>query len=105
AIGSGGTTSQPFVKYELSDSYTAIPGAHTFKFGFRVGEKRFYNQLVCTNCRGTLSFNGVYTNQPGFGASGNAVADFLLGIGSSGQFRNRAHVDHFRRDELHDRAD
>jgi hypothetical protein len=32
----------------------------------------------------------VYTNQPGFGASGNAVADFLLGIGASGQWRNRA---------------
>ena len=99
-IGSGGTTSQPFVKYELSDSYTAIRGAHVLKFGFRVGDKRFYNQLVCTNCRGTLSFNGVYTNQPGFGASGNAVADFLLGIGSSGQFRNRANVYDFSRDYL-----
>jgi hypothetical protein len=100
AIGSGGTTSQPFVKYELSDSYTAIRGPHTFKFGFRAGDKRFYNQLVCTNCRGTLSFNGVYTNQPGFGASGNAVADFLLGIGSSGQYRNRANVYDFSRDYL-----
>jgi hypothetical protein len=100
AIGSGGTTSQPFVKYELSDSYTAIRGAHTFKFGFRVGDKRFYNQLVCTNCRGTMSFSGVYTNQPGFGASGNAVADFLLGIGSSGQFRNRASAYDFSRDYL-----
>jgi hypothetical protein len=100
AIGSGGTTSQPFVKYELSDSYTAIRGAHTFKFGFRVGEKRFYNQLVCTNCRGTLSFSGVYTNQPGFGASGNAVADFLLGIGASGQFRNRATAYDFSTDYL-----
>jgi hypothetical protein len=90
AIGSGGTGSQPFVKYELSDSYTAIRTAHTLKFGFRVGEKIFYNQLVCTNCRGSLSFSGVYTNQPGFGGSGNPVADFLLGIGSSGQWRNRA---------------
>jgi hypothetical protein len=60
------------------------------KFGARVGEKMFYNQLVCTNCRGNLSFSGVYTNQPGFGASGNAIADFLLGIGASGQWRNRA---------------
>ncbi|MBM3739451.1 MAG: hypothetical protein FJW39_27090 [Acidobacteria bacterium] len=99
-IGSGFTTSQPFVKYELSDSYTAIRGSHTFKFGFRVGEKRFYNQLVCTNCRGTLSFSGVYTNQPGFGASGNAVADFLLGIGTSGQFRNRANAYDFSTDYL-----
>jgi len=89
-IGSGGTGSQPIVKYEISDSYTAIRGTHTMKFGFRVGEKMFYNQLVCTNCRGNLSFSGVYTNQPGFGASGNAVADFLLGIGASGQWRNRA---------------
>ncbi|MCC6586398.1 MAG: carboxypeptidase regulatory-like domain-containing protein [Bryobacterales bacterium] len=100
AVGSGGTTSQPFIKYELSDSYTAIRGAHTFKFGFRVGDKRFYNQLVCTNCRGTLSFSGVYTNQPGFGASGNAVADFLLGIGASGQFRNRATAYDFSTDYL-----
>ncbi|MFN0171861.1 MAG: carboxypeptidase regulatory-like domain-containing protein [Bryobacteraceae bacterium] len=89
-IGSGGTGSQPIVKYELSDSYTAIRGAHNLKFGFRIGRKIFYNQLVCTNCRGTMSFNGVYTNQPGFGGVGNAVADFLLGIGSGGQWRNRA---------------
>ena len=90
AIGSGGTTSQPIEKYELSDSYTAIRGAHTLKFGIRIGNKRFLNQLVCTNCRGTMSFSGVYTNQPGFGASGNAVADFQLAIGSGGQWRNRA---------------
>ena len=100
AIGSGFTTSQPIVKYELSDSYTAIRGAHTLKFGFRVGDKRFYNQLVCTNCRGTMGFSGVYTNQPGFGASGNAVADFLLGVGASGQFRNRASAYDFSRDFL-----
>jgi hypothetical protein len=100
ALGSGFTTSQPIVKYELSDSYTAIRGAHSMKFGFRVGDKRFYNQLVCTNCRGTMGFSGVYTNQPGFGASGNAVADFLLGIGSSGQFRNRASAYDFSRDFL-----
>jgi hypothetical protein len=100
ALGSGFTTSQPIVKYELSDSYTAIRGAHSLKFGFRVGDKRFYNQLVCTNCRGTMGFSGVYTNQPGFGASGNAVADFLLGIGSSGQFRNRATAYDFSRDFL-----
>ena len=90
AIGSGGTGSQPFVKYELSDSYTAIRSAHTFRFGFHILDQIFYNQLVCTNCRGSLSFSGVYTNQPGFGASGNPVADFLLGIGASGQWRNRA---------------
>jgi hypothetical protein len=100
ALGSGSTTSQPFVKYELSDSYIAIRGAHTLKFGFRIGNKRFYNQLVCTNCRGTMSFSGVYTNQPGFGASGNAVADFLLGIGSSGQYRNRASAYDFSQDFL-----
>lgn len=99
-IGSGFATSQPIVKYELSDSYTAIRGAHSLKFGFRVGDKRFYNQLVCTNCRGTMGFSGVYTNQPGFGASGNPVADFLLGIGSSGQFRNRASAYDFSRDFL-----
>ncbi|HYL37063.1 MAG TPA: TonB-dependent receptor [Bryobacteraceae bacterium] len=90
AIGSGGTTSQPIEKYELSDSYTAIRGGHTLKFGFRAGNKRFLNQLVCTNCRGTMSFSGVYTNEPGFGGSGNSIADFLLAIGSGGQWRNRA---------------
>ena len=100
SLGSGFTTSQPIVKYELSDSYTAVRGPHSLKFGFRVGDKRFYNQLVCTNCRGTMGFSGVYTNQPGFGASGNAVADFLLGIGSSGQFRNRASAYDFSRDFL-----
>lgn len=70
-------------KGELSDSYTAIRGRHTLKFGVRAGLKTFYNQVNCLNCRGSLTFNGAFTQQPGFGASGSGAADFLLGVASS----------------------
>ncbi len=65
----------------------SIRGPHTLKFGFRIGLKFYYTQYLSTNCLGNFSFNNIYTEQPGFGASGNAVADFLLGVASSAQFR------------------
>jgi hypothetical protein len=86
-MGGSASSSQPIDKYELSDAYTAIRGPHTLKFGFRIGLKFYYTQYLCTNCLGNFSFNNIYTEQPGFGASGNAVADFLLGVASSAQFR------------------
>ncbi len=73
-------TSQFVNKYEISDSYTVIRGAHTFKFGFRGGLKTMYNQTNRALARGQLNFDGVFTNQPGFGGTGSSVADFLTGV-------------------------
>jgi hypothetical protein len=67
-------------KYELSDTYTTIRGPHTFKFGFRGSLKLFQNQKNSNWGRGELQFNGVYTRQPGFSATGDAIADFLTGV-------------------------
>jgi hypothetical protein len=89
-MGGSASSSQPINKYEISDAYTAIRGPHTLKFGFRMGLKFYYTQYLCTNCLGNFSFNNVYTEQPGFGASGNSIADFLLGIASSANFRTLA---------------
>jgi hypothetical protein len=89
-MGGSASSSQPIDKYELSDAYTAIRGPHTLKFGFRIGLKFYYTQYLCTNCLGNFSFNNIYTEQPGFGATGSAVADVLLGIASSAQFRTLA---------------
>jgi hypothetical protein len=90
SIGTGLTFFQLINKFEVSDSYTAVRGAHTLKFGFRWAAKTFYNQINCNQCRGALSFNGAYTQQPGFGTTGSPVADFLLGVVASAQERNRA---------------
>jgi hypothetical protein len=89
-MGGSASSSQPINKYELSDAYTAIRGPHILKFGFRLGLKFYYTQYLCTNCLGNFSFNNIYTEQPGFGASGNSIADFLLGIASSANFRTLA---------------
>jgi hypothetical protein len=91
SIGSNASTDvQPIDKYALADSFTVVRGSHTLKFGIRGEQKRYYNQINCTYCRGTMSFSGAYTNQQGFGATGSSVADFLLGIGASAQYRTLA---------------
>lgn len=85
----GTTQHAPFFqyinKYELSDSYTAIRGAHTLKLGFRAALKLFQNQKNSNWGRGWLDFNGVFTRQPGFNASGSAIADFLTGVANTAQ--------------------
>jgi hypothetical protein len=66
-------------KYEVSDSFTSIRGAHSLQFGVYLALKLFHNQLNSNWGRGELDFNGVFTNQLGFSDSGNPIADFLLG--------------------------
>jgi hypothetical protein len=85
----GTTMHSPFFqfinKYEISDSFTAIRGPHTLKFGFRGSLKLFQNQKNSNFGRGVLDFNGVFTRQPGFNATGSPVADFLTGVANSAQ--------------------
>lgn len=95
-IGTNGGDFPQFVnKYEVSDSYNLIHGSHSFKFGFRTGLKLFQNQRSCNNCRGTVVFNGVDTQQPGFSGTGSAIADFLTGVANNvtlGNVRNEKDV-------------
>lgn len=64
--------------YQISDTITYTHGAHSFRFGGSAINNRFgFFQLGAPS--GSLSFSGVYTNNPANSAGGNGFADFLLG--------------------------
>ncbi|MCC6344874.1 MAG: carboxypeptidase regulatory-like domain-containing protein [Bryobacterales bacterium] len=75
-------------KYEVADNFTAIRGSHTMRFGFLGILKVFQNRNSCNACRGLLTFNGGYTQQPGFNNTGNAAADFLFGTINNARYGN-----------------
>ncbi|MFL6450371.1 MAG: TonB-dependent receptor domain-containing protein [Bryobacteraceae bacterium] len=65
--------------YQISDTISYTKGAHSFRFGGSVINNRFgFYQLGAP--AGSLSFSGVYTNNPANSAGGNGFADFLLGL-------------------------
>jgi outer membrane receptor protein involved in Fe transport len=65
--------------WQASDTLTYIHGAHSLRFGFSVIHNGFgFFQLAAPS--GSLSFSGVYTNNPATSAGGNGFADFLLGL-------------------------
>ena len=65
--------------WEANDTVSYVRGAHSFRFGFDVIHNGFgFFQLGAPS--GSLSFTGVYTNNPASSAGGNAFADFLLGL-------------------------
>lgn len=68
--------------WEASDTVTYVRGAHSFRFGFDLIHNGFgFFQLGAPS--GSLSFSGVYTNNPATSAGGNGFADFLLGLAAS----------------------
>lgn len=79
--GGLGDVNQPFVErlnevLHVSDDFTWVRGAHTWKFGGELQRQHMFIAFV-NRPNGDFSFNGVHT--------GNAAADFLLGLPS--QFR------------------
>jgi outer membrane receptor protein involved in Fe transport len=65
--------------WEASDTVTYVRGAHSMRFGFDVIHNGFgFFQLGAPS--GSLSFSGVYTNNPASSSGGNGFADFLLGL-------------------------
>jgi hypothetical protein len=79
--GGLGDVNQPFVDrmnevLHISDDFTWIRGAHSFKFGGEVQRQHMFIAFV-NRPNGDFSFTGVH--------SGNPVADFLLGLPA--QFR------------------
>src|ERR1019366_961995 len=62
--------------FEIYDNFSIQRGSHAIKFGgyfFHLN----YNPSFPNNARGVYTFNGAYT--------GNALADFLLGLPSQAQ--------------------
>jgi len=82
--GTGNSNSVPEIvpqnTYQLSDTLSYTRGKHAMKFGGSVIHNAFgFFQLGSTP--GGLSFTGNYTNNPaGTAGTGNAWADFLLGL-------------------------
>jgi hypothetical protein len=94
----GGPYFQFVNKYEIADSVTLIKGAHSLKFGFDGRLKLFHNQWSSNFGHGSETFSGVFTQQPGFGATGSSVADFLLGTALNASFGNIVHEKDIWRD-------
>lgn len=64
---------------ELTDNFTFVRGAHTFKAGFDV-QRRRYN-LFQAAPRGTIAFSPTYTTNPASPAgTGDGIAELLLGV-------------------------
>lgn len=67
--------------YTLRDNLTWVRGNHTFKFGAFLSKEE-KNENAGNNLNGTISFNGSRTTSASVAGSGNAFADFLLGLPS-----------------------
>jgi outer membrane receptor protein involved in Fe transport len=68
--------------WQISDTLSYTRGAHAFRFGVSVVHNGFgFFQLAAPS--GSLSFTGVYTNNPALSSGGNGFADFLLGLPAS----------------------
>jgi hypothetical protein len=63
--------------WTVSDAYSLVHGAHTFKVGGSITRFQL-NYLQSNNIRGLYTYTGAYSGN-GDSASGDALADFLLG--------------------------
>jgi hypothetical protein len=65
--------------WQASDTVSYTKNAHSLRFGFSAVHNGFgFFQLGAPS--GSLSFSGVYTNNPATSSGGNGFADFLLGL-------------------------
>jgi hypothetical protein len=70
--------------YQYVDNVTSIHGAHTLKTGFDLRRSRL-TAITGVTGRGSLTFTGQFTNQPGASGTGNSLADLLLGFPQTAQ--------------------
>jgi hypothetical protein len=71
-------------QFEYTANYTALRGRHTFKMGetYRTWAQNTYADVTAG---GTFNFSGNYTNNPASpGGTGGGIADFVLGVPTSG---------------------
>jgi hypothetical protein len=73
--------------YEIIDNLTKIAGNHTLKAGVTYQNMRF-STLQPQESRGTYSFNGNGTSNPGAANTGYGLADFLLNQVNNAQLSN-----------------
>jgi len=94
--------------YQIYESLNYLHGGHEMKFGTSLRYVRTDQESANWNARGTLVFNSVFTAQLTPGAdglptpvagTGNAFADFLLGMPVSGTVTSMPRT-HFRWTEL-----
>ena len=83
----GSVGNSPLIKssavWDIADNVTKSRGKHLLKFGADVQELR-PSTFSALNGRGSLGFNGVFTQNPQSRSNtGNAIADFLLGDANS----------------------
>jgi hypothetical protein len=66
--------------YQISETLSSVLGTHSLSFGGSVVHNQFgFDQIAAQS--GSLSFSGVYTNNPAKSSgTGSAFADFLLGL-------------------------
>ena len=70
----------------IGDSLLVVHGQHNTAFGASFRRMQF-NQLADTNGRGTWTFNGQMTAEPGQAKTGYDLADFLLGLPTTASIR------------------
>ncbi len=83
--------------FQILDNVTKVVGNHTLKAGVSFQHIRFYT-LAPINSRGSYSFDGKYTGQPGTSYTGFGVADFLADQIDSAGISNFQGVDQVRWD-------
>lgn len=102
ALGDNGFSPAVVVSDNLqwSDNFNYVRSRHTFKFGGEL-QRRRYNAFQSNVLRGSMAFNGAYTQNPAAPAgTGLGAADVLLGRPISGQIRFLNGTRGFRRTEL-----
>lgn len=79
--------------WHLSDEFSYVRGPHSFKAGAGLGYRRGWHSNANVNALGTLNFQPTFTAQLAGNAqgqsvpqanTGNSLADFLLGLPTSG---------------------
>lgn len=81
-IFSGGALQQIPTTFDYHAAATYITGAHTLNFGFDFERDRMFAGDY-SYTPGDFAFNGQRTSSPAYPGSGNALADFFLGLPST----------------------
>lgn len=86
--------------FQTEDVFYWTHGKHALRFGGRL-DRRQYNAFQSSAIRGILNFTGVYTNNPASpAATGNSLADMLLGAPVNGNINILNGIRGFRRWEV-----